>query len=149
MADAKELSMVVAKGHLTPWGLLLYYVNNNTVNLMCIGCVVHSTTRPRMPPLLCSASPAGMMQPIQTHTHIHTAHNTGVQPRQIGCVITNSSLFNPTPSLSAMIMNHFKMGTRTINYNLGGMGCSASLLSIDLAKQVGALNACLLACLVG
>lgn len=47
------------------------------------------------------------------------------------------SLFNPTPSLSAMIMNHFKMGSRTINYNLGGMGCSASLVAVDLAKQVG------------
>jgi 3-ketoacyl-CoA synthase len=60
----------------------------------------------------------------------------GIQPRQIGCVIVNSSLFNPTPSLAAMIMNHFKMGSRTINYNLGGMGCSASLVAIDLAKQV-------------
>jgi hypothetical protein len=30
--------------------------------------------------------------------------STGVQPRQIGIVITNSSLFNPTPSLSASIM---------------------------------------------
>lgn len=49
----------------------------------------------------------------------------GVQPRQIGIVITNSSLFNPTPSLSAMIMNHFKMPHTTFNYNLGGMGCSA------------------------
>jgi 3-ketoacyl-CoA synthase len=48
----------------------------------------------------------------------------GVQPRQIGAVIVNCSLFNPTPSLSAMIMNHFKMGSNTINYNLGGMGCS-------------------------
>jgi 3-ketoacyl-CoA synthase len=52
-------------------------------------------------------------------------NKTGVQPRQIGIVITNSSLFNPTPSLSATIMNHFKMPHTTFNYNLGGMGCSA------------------------
>lgn len=47
-----------------------------------------------------------------------------VNPRQIGVVITNSSLFNTTPSLSATIMNHFGMAASTINYNLGGMGCS-------------------------
>lgn len=52
------------------------------------------------------------------------------------CGCTLCSLFNPTPSLSACIMNHFKMGSKTINYNLGGMGCSASLVAIDLAKQV-------------
>lgn len=51
-------------------------------------------------------------------------NKTGVHPRQIGVVITNSSLFNPTPSLSATIMNHFNMGSKTLNYNLGGMGCS-------------------------
>jgi predicted naringenin-chalcone synthase len=49
----------------------------------------------------------------------------GVQPRQIGIIITNSSLFNTTPSLSATIMNHFKMSSKTLNYNLAGMGCSA------------------------
>lgn len=49
---------------------------------------------------------------------------SGVTPRQVGCVIVNCSLFNPTPSLSALIMNHFKMPSNTINYNLGGMGCS-------------------------
>ena len=52
-------------------------------------------------------------------------NKTGVQPRQIGIVITNSSLFNTTPSLSATIMNHFKMSSKTLNYNLAGMGCSA------------------------
>lgn len=51
----------------------------------------------------------------------------GVQPRQIGVVVVNSSLFNPTPSLSATIMNHFKMPHTTLNYNLGGMGCSGEL----------------------
>lgn len=50
----------------------------------------------------------------------------GVTPRQVGCVIVNCSLFNPTPSLSALIMNHFKMPSNVINYNLGGMGCSGA-----------------------
>jgi len=63
-------------------------------------------------------------------------NKTGVQPRQIGIVITNSSLFNPTPSLSATIMNHFKMPHTTFNYNLGGMGCSAGIVAIDLACQM-------------
>lgn len=60
----------------------------------------------------------------------------GIQPRQVGIVITNSSLFNPTPSLSATIMNHFKMPNTTLNYNLGGMGCSAGVVAIDLARQM-------------
>jgi 3-ketoacyl-CoA synthase len=51
-------------------------------------------------------------------------NKVNVSPKQIGVVITNSSLFNTTPSLSATIMNHFGMGSNTINYNLGGMGCS-------------------------
>jgi hypothetical protein len=51
-------------------------------------------------------------------------NKTGVTPRQVKVVVVNCSLFNPTPSLSATIMNHFKMGSDTINYNLSGMGCS-------------------------
>lgn len=55
---------------------------------------------------------------------------------QINFVITNSSLFNPTPSLSAAIMNHFKMAATTINYSLGGMGCSAGVIALDLAREL-------------
>lgn len=37
--------------------------------------------------------------------------------------VTNSSLFNPTPSLSTTIMNHFRMSKQAKGYSLGGMGC--------------------------
>ncbi|KAK6278934.1 hypothetical protein POUND7_019201 [Theobroma cacao] len=61
---------------------------------------------------------------------------TGVKPRDIGILVVNSSLFNPTPSLSAAIVNHYKLRGNILSYNLGGMGCSAGLVSIDLAKQL-------------
>lgn len=57
-------------------------------------------------------------------------NKTGIRPKDIDIVITNSSLFNPTPSLSAAILNHFKMSSKTINYSLGGMGCSAGVASL-------------------
>lgn len=61
---------------------------------------------------------------------------TGLSPRQIDILIVNCSLFCPTPSLSAMIINKFKMRSNIISYNLGGMGCSAGVISIDLAKRL-------------
>lgn len=61
---------------------------------------------------------------------------TGVKPKDIGILIVNCSLFNPTPSLSAMVINHYKLRGNIVSYNLGGMGCSAGLISIDLAKQL-------------
>ncbi|KAG4932963.1 hypothetical protein AAZX31_17G115400 [Glycine max] len=61
---------------------------------------------------------------------------TAVKPKYIGILIVNCSLFNPTPSLSAMIVNHYKLRGNIKSYNLGGMGCSAGLISIDLAKDL-------------
>ena len=61
---------------------------------------------------------------------------TRLKPKDIGILIVNCSLFNPTPSLSAMIINHYKLRGNIISYNLGGMGCSAGLISIDLAKDL-------------
>eukprot|EP01025_Chloroclados_australasicus_P032699 TRINITY_DN3313_c1_g1_i1.p1 TRINITY_DN3313_c1_g1~~TRINITY_DN3313_c1_g1_i1.p1 ORF type:complete len:510 (-),score=43.66 TRINITY_DN3313_c1_g1_i1:328-1857(-) len=61
---------------------------------------------------------------------------TNLKPKDIGILIVNCSLFNPTPSLSAMIINHFKMRSNIVSYNLSGMGCSAGIIAIDLANQM-------------
>ena len=61
---------------------------------------------------------------------------TGLDPAKIKFVITNSSLFNPTPSLSAAVINKFKLRDDVINYSLGGMGCSAGVVALDLARQM-------------
>ena len=55
---------------------------------------------------------------------------------QVDILIVNCSLFNPTPSLSAMIVNHFKMKSNIVSYNLSGMGCSAGVISISLAREL-------------
>ncbi|CAI8610237.1 unnamed protein product [Vicia faba] len=65
---------------------------------------------------------------------------TSVKPKDIGIVIVNCSLFNPTPSLSAMVVNHYKLRGNVKSYNLGGMGCSAGLISIDLANDLLQVN---------
>ncbi|EOA32440.1 hypothetical protein CARUB_v10015715mg [Capsella rubella] len=62
--------------------------------------------------------------------------NTKVNTRDIGIIIVNSSMFNPTPSLSAMVVNKYKLRSNIKSFNLGGMGCSAGVIAIDLAKDL-------------
>ncbi|CAI0559326.1 unnamed protein product [Linum tenue] len=59
-----------------------------------------------------------------------------VEAREIGVLVVNSSTFNPTPSLSAAIVNHYKLRGNVLSFNLGGMGCSAGLIAVDLAKRL-------------
>ncbi|KAK1362573.1 3-ketoacyl-CoA synthase [Heracleum sosnowskyi] len=59
-----------------------------------------------------------------------------VKRKDIGILVLNCSMFNPTPSLSSAIVNRFKLRSDILSYNLGGMGCSAGNISIDLAKRL-------------
>ncbi|OIT34374.1 PREDICTED: 3-ketoacyl-CoA synthase 6-like [Nicotiana attenuata] len=61
---------------------------------------------------------------------------TGLKPKDIDILIVNCSLFSPTPSLSAMVVNKYKLRSNIKSYNLSGMGCSAGLISIDLARDL-------------
>ncbi|KAH9692995.1 3-ketoacyl-CoA synthase 4 [Citrus sinensis] len=66
--------------------------------------------------------------------------NTNVNPKDIGILVVNCSLFNPTPSLSAMIVNKYRLRGNIRSYNLGGMGCSAGVIAVDLAKDLLQVN---------
>ncbi|KAK7251232.1 hypothetical protein RIF29_34251 [Crotalaria pallida] len=61
---------------------------------------------------------------------------TKVKPKDIGIVIVNCSLFNPASSLASIVVNHYKLPKNVLSFNLIGMGCSAGVISIDLAKDL-------------
>lgn len=59
---------------------------------------------------------------------------------QIDGLIVNCSAFNPTPSLSAAVVNHFKFKSSIRTFNLSGMGCAASVIGVDLAMEMLAVS---------
>ncbi|KAI3989285.1 hypothetical protein MKX01_004834 [Papaver californicum] len=64
-------------------------------------------------------------------------HKTNItNPKIIDILIVNCSMFSPTPSISSMIINKFQLRSNISSYTLSGMGCSAGLVSISLAKDL-------------
>ncbi|KAL5713099.1 very-long-chain 3-oxoacyl-CoA synthase [Ranunculus cassubicifolius] len=61
-------------------------------------------------------------------------HN--ITPKSIDILISNCSLFCPTPSITSMIVNKFRFRSNVMSFSLSGMGCSAGLLSVSLAKDL-------------
>ncbi|CAK8530547.1 unnamed protein product [Lathyrus sativus] len=61
---------------------------------------------------------------------------TKVKPKDIKILIVNCGILNTTPSISSMVINHFKLRHDICSFNLGGMGCGAGIAAIDLAKDL-------------
>ncbi|KAM7251891.1 hypothetical protein ACFE04_023774 [Oxalis oulophora] len=59
-----------------------------------------------------------------------------INPKSIDILVSNCSLFCPTPSITAMIINKFGFRSNVKSVSLSGMGCSAGILAINLAKDL-------------
>ncbi|XP_059663772.1 3-ketoacyl-CoA synthase 20-like [Cornus florida] len=61
---------------------------------------------------------------------------TGVKCIDVGILVVNCCIFNVVPSLSSMVVNRYKLRDNILSFNLAGMGCTAGLIAITLAKQL-------------
>ncbi|KAM0853082.1 hypothetical protein ACQ4PT_051324 [Festuca glaucescens] len=61
---------------------------------------------------------------------------TGIAPDAIGILVVNCSLFCPTPSLVDVIIHKYNLRGDIRSMNLSGMGCSAGLISVGLARSL-------------
>ncbi|WZZ06007.1 hypothetical protein YC2023_091928 [Brassica napus] len=59
-----------------------------------------------------------------------------IDPKSIDILVSNCSLFCPSPSITSIIINRFGMRSNVKSFSLSGMGCSAGLLSINLVKDL-------------
>ena len=75
-------------------------------------------------------------QLVMFKTVSEVLEKTGIRPDQIDVVVTNCSIFNPIPSLSAMLVNKFKMRDDVRTFSLGGMGCSAGQIGLDIIREI-------------
>ena len=60
----------------------------------------------------------------------------GIKPEQVDILITNCSIFCPTPSLASMLINKFKFRRDVEAYHLGGMGCSIGVVAVGLVRDM-------------
>ncbi|KAI4338090.1 hypothetical protein L6164_016442 [Bauhinia variegata] len=67
---------------------------------------------------------------------VELLQKTRIETKDIGILVVNFGVFSPTPSLADMVVNRYKLRENILCYNLSGMGCSAGVIGIDLAKEL-------------
>jgi hypothetical protein len=60
----------------------------------------------------------------------------GLKPTDIDILLTNSSIYCPTPSLASMVINMYGMREDVQAYHMGGMGCAMGVLGLNLARDM-------------
>uniref|UniRef100_A0A8I6YRV8 FAE domain-containing protein n=1 Tax=Hordeum vulgare subsp. vulgare TaxID=112509 RepID=A0A8I6YRV8_HORVV len=57
-------------------------------------------------------------------------------PRDVDVLVVNVNIFCPQPCLASRIAHHYGMRDDVVAYNVSGMGCSATLVSLDIVQNV-------------
>ncbi|GER55457.1 3-ketoacyl-CoA synthase [Striga asiatica] len=61
---------------------------------------------------------------------------TRMDPLEIDAVVVACGSFSPSPSLSSLIVNRYKLRPDVKTYDLSGMGCSSGAIAVDTAARV-------------
>nr|XP_043610635.1 3-ketoacyl-CoA synthase 12-like [Erigeron canadensis] len=76
------------------------------------------------------------MEELFEYTIGRLLRRTGISPLEIDVLVVNISMLACMPSLSSRIVNRYKMREDIKTYNLCGMGCSASLVSLNVVESI-------------
>ena len=60
----------------------------------------------------------------------------GLLPQDVDILVTNCSIYCPTPSLASMLINKFKFKPTVLSFHLGGMGCGNGVVAIGLLRDL-------------
>ncbi|OMP02696.1 Very-long-chain 3-ketoacyl-CoA synthase [Corchorus olitorius] len=61
---------------------------------------------------------------------------TGVSPSEIDILVVTISMITTLPSIPTRVINHYKMREDVKVFNLSGMGCSTSVIAVDLVQNL-------------
>lgn len=94
-------------------------------------------------PKYCEANPRTDLDSAYDECHMAVCgaveallDKTGLRPRDIDVLVTTCSIYCPTPSMAAMVINTFGMRNDVVSYHLGGMGCANGVVAVNLVADL-------------
>ncbi|XP_051209979.1 3-ketoacyl-CoA synthase 5-like [Lolium perenne] len=89
-----------------------------------------------IPPRCCLSESRDEAEQVVFGTVDDLLAKTGISPGAIDILVTNCSGFTPTPNFTDMMVNRYKLRSDIRHVNMSGMGCSAGVVSVEVARNL-------------